>query len=105
MITQAEAARRTKAIGDLVDVFGKGVRRDGGQMRLVDADVDAGVVAVELSGACASCALSSKTLHQNFERVARQLFPWVTEVKGSVDKTIDANVSRSLGRGGYLAIE
>ncbi len=103
MLTEAEAAQRTKGINDLIDVFGKGVRNDGGDMRLTGLDVEAGLVQVELSGSCASCALSQRTLHQNFEQVAKQVFPWVQTVEGTVDTSIAMSTSRSLGRGGYVA--
>jgi Fe-S cluster biogenesis protein NfuA len=65
-------------------------------------DFDAGIVDVELQGACGSCAISGLTLQGGVERLMRQRLPWVTEVRGSVDESMDVVESSSLGRGGYV---
>ncbi len=69
---------------------------------LVDADYDTGVLQVQLEGACGSCAISSMTLKGGVERILRDRLPWVTEVVGTVDDSIDFGESASLGRGSYV---
>jgi len=77
-----------------------------GQLRalieLVSADVEAGVVEVQLQGACSSCAISSATLQGGVERILTERLPWVTEVIGGLDESIDPFDSASLGQGGYV---
>ena len=78
------------------------VQADGGDLELVSFDVDAGVVEVQLQGACSSCAISSATLQGGVERILRGRLDWVTEVIGGVDETADPFDSAALGRGGYV---
>jgi len=66
------------------------------------AGVEAGVVEVQLQGACSSCAISSATLQGGVERILRDRLPWVTEVLGGVDDELDPFESAALGRGGYV---
>lgn len=53
--------------------------RDGGNVELVDVDAD-GVVKVQLTGACAGCAMSTMTLKMGIERILKQAIPEVKEV-------------------------
>ncbi|MDA8037734.1 MAG: NifU family protein, partial [Actinomycetota bacterium] len=62
----------------------------------------AGIVEVQLQGACGSCAISSMTLQGGVERLLRDRLSWVTEVRGAVDESMDLFESASLGRGGYV---
>ncbi len=78
------------------------VQADGGDLVLVRADVDAGVVEVQLQGACSSCAISSTTLQGGVERILKDRLSWVTEVIGGVDDSIDVESSVALGTGGYV---
>ena len=68
----------------------------------VSADVVTGVVEVQLQGACSSCAVSSSTLQGGVERILQDRLPWVTEVLGGVDESVDPFESESMGRGGYV---
>lgn len=52
---------------------------DGGNVELVDVDDD-GVVKVQLTGACAGCAMSTMTLKMGIERILKQQIPEVKEV-------------------------
>ena len=52
--------------------------RDGGNVELVD--VEDGVVKVQLTGACAGCAMSTMTLKMGIERILKQEIPEVKEV-------------------------
>jgi Fe-S cluster biogenesis protein NfuA len=78
------------------------VQADGGDLVLVRADVETGVVEVQLQGACSSCAISGATLQGGVERILRGRLDWITEVVGSVDETMDFESSSALGSGGYV---
>ncbi len=51
---------------------------DGGNVELVD--VSEGVVKLKLTGACASCPMSTMTLRHGIERVLKEKVPEVKEV-------------------------
>ena len=57
---------------------------------------------VQLQGACGSCAISAVTLQGGVERLLKERLPWVTEVTGGVDESMDPFESASMGRGGYV---
>jgi Fe-S cluster biogenesis protein NfuA len=69
---------------------------------LVSADVETGVVEVQLQGACSSCAVSASTLQGGVERIMRDRLDWVTEVIGGLDESMDPFESASMGSGGYV---
>lgn len=101
-IDDAERARRTEALTELMELMKPAVQADGGDLVLTDLDVERGIVEVQLQGACGSCAISGATLQGGVERLLRQRLDWVTEVRGSVDESMDMFESISLGRGGYV---
>ena len=101
MITDDERAQRLADLNELIDLIRPAVQADGGDLVLVSADVDTGVVEVQLQGACSSCAISSTTLQAGVSRILQERLPWVTEVLGGVDEDIDLEISASMGRGGY----
>ncbi|MGA2295845.1 MAG: NifU family protein, partial [Acidimicrobiales bacterium] len=78
------------------------VQADGGDLVLVRADVETGVIEVQLQGACSSCAISSATLEGGVTRILMDRLDWVTQVLGGVDETMDPEDSMSLGSGGYV---
>ena len=78
------------------------VQQDGGDLVLTEVDYAAGIVDVELQGACGSCAISSMTLRSGVERVLKERLEWVREVRGEVDESLDYAESASLGRGAYV---
>ena len=86
----------------IIELMRPAVQADGGDLTLVRADVETGVVEVQLQGACSSCAISASTLQGGVERILRDRLPWVTEVIGGVDESIDPYESSALGRGGYV---
>ena len=69
---------------------------------LLSADVETGVVELQLQGACSSCAVSSTTLQAGVERILKDRLDWVTEISGGVDEDMDWQESASMGRGGYV---
>ncbi|MHB1987637.1 MAG: NifU family protein [Acidimicrobiales bacterium] len=101
-IDDAEREKRTGELNDLLDLMRPAVQADGGDLVLTSLDVDLGIVEVQLQGACGSCAISGATLQGGVERLLRQRLDWVTEVRGSVDDSMDMFESISLGRGGYV---
>lgn len=77
------------------------VAADGGHLELVDADFDTGVVTVELSGSCSSCALSAATLTDGVERILLDRLEWVTAVVHNVAEATDWHESAAQGRGSW----
>jgi Fe-S cluster biogenesis protein NfuA len=97
-----ERAERLGQLQALIELMRPSVQADGGDLVLVGADVEAGVVEVQLQGACSSCAVSSATLQGGVERILTDRLPWITEVVGGLDDSIDLDESASLGQGGYV---
>lgn len=97
-----ERAERLAKLQGLIDLMRPAVQADGGDLVLVSADVEAGVVEVQLQGACSSCAVSSATLQGGVERILTERLPWVREVVGGVDDSLDPFESASMGQGGYV---
>jgi Fe-S cluster biogenesis protein NfuA len=101
-IDDAERSRRKDALEELMELMRPAVQADGGDLAVVDVDYDAGVVEVQLQGACGSCAISAVTLQGGVERLLKERLDWVTEVTGGVDESVDPFESASMGRGGYV---
>ena len=97
-----ERAERLSQLQGIIELMRPAVQADGGDLALLHADVEAGVVEVQLQGACSSCAVSSSTLQGGVERILHDRLPWVVEVRGGVDESADPFESQSLGRGGYV---
>lgn len=101
MLDDETRADRLAQLTELLDLIRPAVQSDGGDLVLVSADVESGVVEVQLQGACSSCAISSTTLRAGVERIMKDRLDWVTEVIGGVDDEIDPELSAAMGRGGY----
>ena len=101
-LTDQVRQSRLKALNALIDLMRPAVQADGGDLVLVRADVESGVVEVQLQGACSSCAISSDTLQGGVTRILTDRLGWVTQVIGGVDEVIDPEDSMSLGTGGYV---
>ena len=93
---------RLTELTDLIEILRPAVQADGGDLVLVSADVETGVVDLMLQGACSTCAISSSTLQVGIDRILKDRLEWVTDVKGGVDESIDSEISRSLGTGSYI---
>jgi Fe-S cluster biogenesis protein NfuA len=102
MVTDVERQERLTALNELIEIIRPAVQADGGDLMLVSADVEEGVVEVMLQGACSSCAVSSSTLQAGITRIMKDRLTWVTDVKGGVDTDVDLEISASMGRGGYV---
>jgi Fe-S cluster biogenesis protein NfuA len=101
-LTDAQRSERLGQLQSLIELMRPAVQADGGDLVLVGADVERGVVEVQLQGACSSCAVSSATLQGGVERILTDRLPWVTEVVGGLDDSLDEWDSAALGRGGYV---
>jgi len=101
-LSDEERADRLGQLQALIELMRPSVQADGGDLVLVSADVETGVVEVQLQGACSSCAISSATLQGGVERILTDRLPWVQEVVGGLDESMDPFESASLGQGGYV---
>jgi Fe-S cluster biogenesis protein NfuA len=101
-LSDAERADRLDKLQGIMDLMRPAVQADGGDLVLVRADVESGVIEVQLQGACSSCAISSATLSGGVERILRERLPWVTEVLGDLDESLSVDESAALGAGGYV---
>jgi Fe-S cluster biogenesis protein NfuA len=102
VLSDEERGERLSQLNALIELMRPAVQADGGDLALLSADVVTGVVEVQLQGACSSCAVSSSTLQGGVERILQDRLPWVTEVLGGVDESVDPFESESMGRGGYV---
>jgi Fe-S cluster biogenesis protein NfuA len=102
MLSDEERAERRAELDELVEMMRPAVQADGGDLAVVSADVETGVVELELLGSCSSCAISTVTLQGGVSRILRDRLPWVSDVVGGVDETISTEQSVALGRGGYV---
>jgi len=101
-LTEEERSERLGQLMGLIELMRPAVQSDGGDLALLSADVETGVVEVQLQGACSSCAVSSSTLQGGVERILHDRLDWVTEVIGGVDEDADPFESQAQGRGGYV---
>ena len=101
-LSDEEKAERLAELTDLIDMVRPIIQQDGGDLVLISADVEAGLVELQLQGACSSCAVSATTLQAGVDRILKDRLPWVTEVTGGVDEDLDWEESAAMGRGGYV---
>lgn len=101
-LSDEERAARLTQLTELIEMVRPIIQQDGGDLVLVSADVAAGVVELQLQGACSSCAISSSTLQAGVERILKERLSWVKEVVGGVDEETDWEESYAMGRGGYV---
>ena len=66
-------------VASVLELIRPSLQADGGDVKLVDVD-DAGVVTVELQGACKGCPMSQMTLANGVERILKERVPGVTHV-------------------------
>jgi Fe-S cluster biogenesis protein NfuA len=102
MIPDDQREQRLTDLTELLDLIRPAIQSDGGDLMLVSADVDAGIVEVRLQGSCSSCAISATTLQAGIDRILKERLDWVTEVVGDVDDDLDFETSSAMGRGAYV---
>jgi Fe-S cluster biogenesis protein NfuA len=101
-LSDDDRGERLSQLNSLIELMRPAVQADGGDLVLVAADTETGVVEVQLQGACSSCAVSASTLQGGVERILHDRLPWVTEVRGGIDESVDPFESEAMGRGGYV---
>ncbi|HZQ29435.1 MAG TPA: NifU family protein [Acidimicrobiales bacterium] len=74
---------------EAVEAIRPALQSDGGDMRVLKLDEEAGVVDIELLGACGGCPMSTMTLKAGIERILRDRVPGLVEVRA---KGIDFDV-------------
>ncbi len=102
ILTEDEKLERERELEALIEMIRPAVQSDGGDLMLLSADVETGVVKVMLVGSCSSCAISETTLKAGIERILTGRLPWVTSVVGDVDDSMEFEDSYAMGRGGYV---
>lgn len=70
----------TDKVHEVIEVIRPAIQADGGDIHLRGVDAQAGVVSVELVGACVSCPASTVTLKAGIERILKDRVSGVTEV-------------------------
>ena len=101
-LSAAERSARLTELEDVMALMRPAVQQDGGDLQVVSADPETGVVQVTLQGACSTCAISTATLEVGVRRILTDRLSWVTEVVGDVDDSIDEAASVAMGRGSYV---
>ena len=76
-ISDEARADRRRELEALIEMMRPAVQSDGGDLVLVSADVESGVVEVMLQGSCSSCAISATTLKAGVERILKGRLPWM----------------------------
>ena len=99
-LDDATRAERLRSLQGIIEMMRPAVQADGGDLVLLSADLESGVIEVQLQGACSSCAVSSSTLQGGVERILKGRLDWVTEVIGGVDE-VDPE-SAPTGVGGWI---
>ena len=102
MLSEEDRAERLEQLTDLIEMVRPVIQQDGGDLVLLGVDVEAGVVELQLQGACSSCAISASTLQAGVERILKERLTWVTEVIGGIDEDVDWEESAAMGRGAYV---
>ena len=102
VLTDDERGKRLADLNALMEMMRPAVQADGGDLSLVSADVESGVVEVVLQGSCSSCAISATTLQAGVERILKDRLDWVSEVHGGIDESMDWEESAAMGRGAYV---
>ncbi len=67
-------------VEQVIEIIRPAIQADGGDINLLDVDVESGVVTVELTGACVSCPASTVTMKAGIERIMKDRVPGVTAV-------------------------
>jgi len=102
VLSEEDRAERLEELTDLIEMVRPVIQQDGGDLVLLGVDVEAGVVELQLQGACSSCAISASTLQAGVERILKERLAWVTEVIGGIDEDMDWEESAAMGRGAYV---
>jgi Fe-S cluster biogenesis protein NfuA len=83
-------------VEEVIEIMRPAIQADGGDISLVDVDVDTGVVTVELTGACVSCPASTVTMKAGIERIMKDRVPGVTSVVQPGEDQVESGTAVSL---------
>ncbi len=78
--SELESSEFESKVAEVIKVIRPAIQADQGDIYLRGADVETGVVSVELIGACVTCPASSQTLKDGLERILKQRVEGVTSV-------------------------
>ncbi len=84
------------AVEEVIEIIRPAIQADGGDINLISVDESAGVVTVELTGACVSCPASTITMKAGIERIMKDRVPGVNEVIQAGVETADEGTWVSL---------
>jgi Fe-S cluster biogenesis protein NfuA len=68
-------------IEEVLETIRPALRSDGGDVELIDFDVEDGIVQLRLMGACGSCPVSMMTLKRGIEQRLTAAVPEVREIQ------------------------
>ena len=81
LILEGKTMAFKEKVQDALNKVRPSLQADGGDVELVDADEEGGLVTVRLQGACAGCPMSQMTLKMGIEKVLKQAVPEVQRVE------------------------
>ena len=61
------------------------VAQHGGEVNVIDLNMETGILSTQLSGSCSGCASSTATLKQGIESTLMHFIPEITGVTGEDD--------------------
>ena len=64
----------------VLDVLREGLAMHGGDVEVVDIEVDNGRISLRLQGACVGCPMSEMTFRSGIEESLKQMIPEIQEV-------------------------
>lgn len=73
-------AELSQDIENVLNVLRQGLAMHGGNVELVDVDMETGRVQVRMQGACVGCPMSEMTLKAGIEDTLKEMVPEVSEV-------------------------
>jgi Fe-S cluster biogenesis protein NfuA len=78
-------------VQEAIEAIRPALQSDGGDVRVLSLDEDAGVLEIELLGACEGCPMSTMTLKAGIERILKDRVEGLTEVRAKgIDFDVDA---------------
>lgn len=83
-------------VAEVIEIIRPAIQADGGDINLLDIDVETGIVTVELTGACVSCPASTVTMKAGIERIMKDQVPGVTEVRQPGEDLVETGTTVSL---------
>lgn len=78
MMVSTELRERIETALDSIRDY---LKSDGGDVRIFDIDLEAGLVKVELMGNCEACSMSSMTMKAGIEQVIFRVAPEIKRVE------------------------